>query len=192
MIQDVDRTLRSLLERDALGGSGVGISFEAPSKAWAARQNGPMVSVYLYDVREDPERALPQYQEVRGEVDGRAVVVDRRMPPRMYALSYLVSAWTKRPEDEHRLLGTLLTCLLRHPLLPIVGAEPPSSLRMTVADLGRKERSSAELWNAFGGELRPSLDVVVTAAVDPDRHRPVGPLVTEKPVVRVRDRIRRS
>lgn len=192
MIDAVDASLRALIERDALGGSGVEVSFDAPSKAWAARRNSPTVDVYLYDIREDVERRPGQYEEIRRTVDGRDVVVDRRMPPRMFALSYLVSAWTQRAEDEHRLLSALLSCLLRNPVLPVVsaGTAPDSALplRMTVALPGSKDRSASDLWGALGGELKPSLDLIVTVPVDPEARQEVGPLVTEEPVVRIRDR----
>ena len=32
--------------------------------------------------------------------------------------SYLVTAWTQRPEDEHRLLSALLVCFVRNAMLP--------------------------------------------------------------------------
>lgn len=192
MIEEVDRALKTLIENDALRGSGVGVSFEAPSKSWAARRNGPVVNVYLYDVREDVGRRMAQYEEVRRNVDGRAVVVDRRMPPRHYALSYLASAWAQRPEDEHRVLGAVLSCLLRTPALPAPGGEESPPFRMTVGEAAAKTRSGADVWAAFGGDVKPSLEVVVTAPVDPDRHLPVGPLVTEQPVVKMRRRTRGS
>ena len=46
-----------------------------------------------------------------GMVSGRA------QPPRRFRLAYLVTAWTQRPEDEHRLLSSLLVCMLRNPML---------------------------------------------------------------------------
>ncbi|MDQ3992241.1 MAG: DUF4255 domain-containing protein [Actinomycetota bacterium] len=184
MIHDVDEALRALLERDALAGSGVEVSLEAPSKAWAARQTAPVVDVYLLQIREDVERRAVQYEEVRGDRG----VVDRRMPPRMFSLTYLVTAWTQRPEDEHRLLGALLGALLRHPALPrdLLGgalAEHPAPLRMVVG-LPGDDRTSSDVWNALGGDPKPSLEVVVTAPVDPNRRQEVGPLVTEGPVLR--------
>ena len=45
-------------------------------------------------------------------------VTARHLPPRFFKLSYLVTAWTQRPEDEHRLLSSLLACFLRHEALP--------------------------------------------------------------------------
>lgn len=201
MIHDVDDTLRTLIERDALAGSSVELSFEAPSKAWAARQNGVTVNVYLYDIHEDLERRAVQYEDVRRNVDGRDVIVDRRRPPRAFSLSYLVTAWTQRPEDEHRLLSALLGCLLRNAVLPeelLQGAlaapfptgTRPAPVRMTVAQPAPRDRSPSDVWGALGGELKPSLDVVITALFDPHAQLEVGPLVTEQPVIRVRDRTR--
>lgn len=197
MIHDVDDALRALLERDALAGSGAGVSFDAPSKEWAARQSSPTVNVYLYDIREDVERRGAQYEDIRRNTEGRSTIVDRRMPPRLFGLAYLVSAWTQRPEDEHRLLSAVLSCLLRHPVVPpdLLGGslapaeapgEKPLPVKMTVA-LPAKDRKTSDVWGTLGGELRPALDVVVTAPVDPQLRQPVGPLVTEPPVVHVRD-----
>lgn len=185
MIHDVDEALRALMERDALDGSGVEVSFDAPTKTWAAARTAPVVNVYLFDIREDTDRRGIQYEEVRGEVGGRPTVLERRMPPRMFALSYLVTAWTQRPEDEHRLLSALLGAFLRHPVVPAELTEAVSApLRMTVGLSASKERAVSEVWNALGGELKPSLEVVVTTPVDPQRRQEVGPLVTGR-VVRV-------
>src|SRR6476469_3835913 len=102
MIQDVDEALRTLIGREALNGSGVEIAFDAPTKDWVSRRNAPMVDMYLYDIREDTSRR----------------VTGHRLPPRRYRLSYLVTAWTNRPEDEHRLLSSMLACFVSHEYMP--------------------------------------------------------------------------
>ena len=38
--------------------------------------------------------------------------MQRVIAPRWFKLSYLVTAWTQRPEDEHRLLSALLGALI--------------------------------------------------------------------------------
>ena len=106
MIHDVDQLLEKLVKRDALNGSHVELVFDAPTKDWVARRNGPTVDLYLYDIREDLQRRVPAWEDVRG-VDGK--VAARQPPPRRFKLSYLVTAWTQRPEDEHRLLSALLS-----------------------------------------------------------------------------------
>jgi Pvc16 N-terminal domain len=187
VIHDVDESLRRLVVRDAVAGSGAELSFEAPTKEWAARRNAPTVNVYLYDVREDVERRDVKYEDVRDE-DGR--VVSRRQPPRRFELSYLVTVWTQRPEDEHRMLSSLLASLLSHDRLPkdvLAGllAEEPHPILVRVAMPAAKDHSLADIWSALGGELKPSLSLVVTVPFDSGRVRAAGPPVLEPLGVRV-------
>jgi hypothetical protein len=183
MIHDVDDSLRALLARDALNGSGVEVAFDAPTKDWVARRNAPVVNLYLYDIREDLSRRDTAWVDVRGE-DGR--IKERRLPPRRFRLSYLATAWTSRPEDEHRLLSSLLAGFLRHEYFPpellkgvLEGEEVP--VLLTVALPPADERKIADTWSALGGELKPSLDVVVTAPLSIARSIEAGPPVLETP-----------
>ena len=185
MIHDVDESLRALVARDALNGSGAGVevAFDAPTKDWVARRNAPVVNLYLYDIREDLSRRDTAWIDVRND-DGR--VTERRLPPRRYRLSYLVTAWTSRPEDEHRLLSSLLSGFVRHEFFPpellkgsLEGEETP--ILITVGLPPADERKIADTWSALGGELKPSLDVVVTAPMNIARSIEAGPPVLEAP-----------
>lgn len=187
MIHEVDEVLKRLLGGGALAGSGIEVSFEAPTRDWAARRNAPAVNAYLYDIREDVSRRQRGQVSVRDERD---IVVRRRQPPRWFRLSYLVTAWTKQPQDEHRLLSAVLATMLPHELL--AADELPGALGalglsvpLTVAGLHTESRSLAEIWSALGGELKPSLDLVVTAPFPAFPEYDVGPPVTEG-AVRVR------
>ncbi|CAL9274709.1 MULTISPECIES: DUF4255 domain-containing protein [Streptomyces] len=189
MIHEVDEVLKRLLGGGALAGSGIDVSFEAPTRDWAARRNAPSVNAYLYDIREDVARRQRGQMAVRDQDD---IVVRRRQPPRWFRLSYLVTAWTKTPQDEHRLLSAVLATLLPRELLP--PAELPGSLGelglsvpLTVAGIQTESRSLAEIWSALGGELKPSLDLVVTAPFPAFPEYDAGPPVTEGATVRVRD-----
>ena len=72
MIHDVDQLLEKLVRRDALNGSAVDLVFDAPTKDWVARRSGPAVDLYLYDIREDLQRRVPAWEDVRGRGgDGR-------------------------------------------------------------------------------------------------------------------------
>ncbi|MEU9785051.1 DUF4255 domain-containing protein [Streptomyces phaeochromogenes] len=187
MIHEVDEVLKRLLGGGALAGSGIEIAFEAPTRDWAARRNAPAVNAYLYDIREDVSRRQRGQVSVRDERD---VIVRRRQPPRWFRLSYLVTAWTKQPQDEHRLLSAVLTTMLPRELL--APSELPGALGalglsvpLTVAGLHTESRSLAEIWSALGGELKPSLDLVVTAPFPAFPEYDVGPPVIEG-AVRVR------
>jgi hypothetical protein len=181
MIEEVDQALRELLRREALNGADVEVALDAPTKEWAARRNAPTLDVYLYDIREDLRR---RERGLVNEYDAGGHVAARHLPPRHFKLSYLVTAWTQRPEDEHRLLAAVLRCLLRHDKLPdnlLAGslAEIGLPVALTVALPPPEDRSFADVWSALGGELKPSLDVQVTAPVDTGRRTPAAPLVLE-------------
>jgi Pvc16 N-terminal domain len=187
MIEDVDETLREVVTSEALNGSDAELAFDAPTKEWAARRNRPTVDLYLYDIREDLARRDVAYERVLGRDDR---VVDRRPPPRRFELSYLVTAWTKRPEDEHRLLSLVLSCFLRYEVLPekaLKGtlADQPVPVLVRIALPPSDERSISDLWTALGGDLKPSLDLVVVAPFDTSRAMKPGPPVLEEPRVRV-------
>lgn len=187
MIHDVDETLREFVRRDALPGSEIDIAFDAPTKDWSTRRNTPTVDIYLYDIREDVRRREHGAVLERDD-DGRAVA--RTRPPRWFKLSYLVTAWTQRPEDEHRVLSTLLQCLLRRDTLPdellsgsLEGIGIP--ITYTCALPPPQDRALSDVWSALGGELKPSLDLVVSAPFVLSRD--VAPPVLHPLVANVRD-----
>ncbi|MFI5524489.1 DUF4255 domain-containing protein [Streptomyces platensis] len=181
MMHEVDEAIRRVLRGGVLPDGTGDVAFEAPTRDWAARRNAPTLNAYLYDIREDVAR---RERGTIAERDAGGVVVRRRQPPRWFRLSYLVTAWTTRPEDEHRLLSAALGCLLSHEILP--AAALPDALRglrvsipLTVAVPPPESRSIADIWSALGGELKPSLDVVVTVPFPVSPSYEVAPPVTE-------------
>ncbi|WP_034608759.1 DUF4255 domain-containing protein [Cellulomonas sp. URHD0024] len=180
MISDVDAALAALLRTEVLLGQSAEVVLEAPTREWAARRGGPVVDVFLYDIREDVERRDGQARAVRDE-NGR--ISGHRPGPRYYKVSYLVTAWTSRPEDEHLLLGQILDNLVRFDRIP-ESCLPPrfvdEQLVITVARPPGPDRSLTDLWGALGGEMKPSLDVVIVAPLQPAREFVAGPPVQER------------
>jgi hypothetical protein len=185
VIHEVDGALRALVEQQVVG-SEVEVVFDAPTRDWSGRRNAPTIDLYLYDIREDlrrRERGLHnEYGDADSELAGR--VVARHLPPRHFKLSYLITAWTQRPEDEHRLLSELLSCFLGYDALPpelITGdlAALGLPVPITVALPPPEDRAFADVWSALGGELRPSLDIVVSVPISTGQRWPAGPPVTE-------------
>ncbi|MEU1225756.1 DUF4255 domain-containing protein [Streptomyces sp. NPDC005828] len=184
MIHEIDEALRRLLAPAVTGE----IAFDAPTRDWAARRNSPTLNAYLYDIREDVAR---RERGAVAERDADGIVTRRRQPPRWFRLSYLVTAWTSRPEDEHRLLSGALALLLPHEVL--AGDAVPESVRriatslpLSVAVPPAESRSLADIWSALGGELKPSLDVVVTTPFPVTPVYEAAPPVTEGAEVVVR------
>lgn len=181
VIPEVDDALATLLRRDALRGSDVDVVFDAPTKDWAARRNAPTIDLYLYDIREDLKR---RQRGLLNEYDERGEICARRLPPRHIRLSYLVTAWTQRPQDEHRLLSSLLAALLANEtlprdVLPAALAQIGLPVPIGVALPPVEDRSFADVWSALGGELRPSLDVAVSVPLHAARPIEVGPIARE-------------
>jgi Pvc16 N-terminal domain len=189
MLHEVDAALQALVRRHALNGSDVNVALDAPTRDWAARRNAPTVDMYLYDIRESTMTRTSGRIDVRGD-DG--LVTERHQPPRQFKLSYLVTAWTQRPEDEHRLLSACLSCFLRHDCIPqddLSGslAEMGMPVMLTVAVPPPDDRAISDIWSALGGELKPSIDVVVLAPMLLERVEVAAPPVTEEPKIRLQD-----
>ncbi len=181
MIHEVDEALRLMVRSEALAGADVEVVFDAPTKDWAGRRNAPTVNLYLYDIREDLRR---RERGLLNEYDGRGVVTARHLPPRHVKLSYLITAWTQRPEDEHRLLASLLSCFLGYEAIPPELLSGPLGelglpVPLTVALPPPEDRSFADVWTALGGELKPSLDIVASTPVDTGRSYPAAPPARE-------------
>jgi hypothetical protein len=188
VIGEVDSALEALVRRDAVNGGRVDVMFDAPTKDWVARRNAPAIDLYLYDIREDLARRQVQMEPSRDSTTG--FVTARRMPPRRFRLSYLVTAWTQRPEDEHRLLSSLLRVFVRNEFIPsdlVDGslARSPFPVLLSVCLPPPQDRSIADVWSALGGELKPSLELVATAPFDVDWIEPAAAPVREAPTLDV-------
>jgi hypothetical protein len=188
VLHELDNALRALLDREIVGDADVEIEFDAPTKDWATRRNRPTIDVYLYDIRQEVTRSQFGEVSVRGD-DGN--VAHRRPLPKFFRLAYLVTAWTQRPEDEHRLLSALMATFLRHETVPpemLNGslAELGISIPMAVALPTPQDRSLSDVWTALGGELKPSLDLSIIAPLLPERFEEAGPPVLDEPLLDVR------
>jgi hypothetical protein len=138
----------------------------------------PTINVFLWDVRRnlgEQDAGLRPYRAPNGRLM-------RREPFPRIDCRYLVTAWTSEVRDEHSLLGAVLrTCLLT-PLLPVRylpadyrDVEPAPTLKVGMPD----GKDTADFWAAIGGQLKPALDLVVTATVDTSRDFWAGPPVQE-------------
>jgi Pvc16 N-terminal domain/Carboxypeptidase regulatory-like domain len=167
-IADLDEALRRLLRRELerRGFEGVEIAFDAPSKEWSGKLTGPVVDLFLYDLREAVERAEATPTERRG--NGQAIVMP---PPLRLELTYAVTAWTKAVEDEHRLLSQVLAILFSYNRLPedlLAGPQLDGGdrLREAQTSVGRPREEKADFWTSVGGQYKASIDYVVHIAVE--------------------------
>jgi hypothetical protein len=143
----------------------IDISFDAPDKDWSARVSRPTINMYLWDVRRNVSERELGLETVHDE-NGRP---HRRTPLPRVDCRYLVTAWTSDTRDEHSLLGATMAALLLHDEIEAEylqgvyrDVRPVPSIEIAAGD----GRENSDFWSALGGQLKPGLDVTVTATVD--------------------------
>jgi len=168
MIRDLDETIKELLiQKASMDPAKVTISFEAPDRDWAAAQSKPAVNLYLYDMRENHE--LRSYEWKTEKKDDKTAT--KKKSPVRLDLSYFITVWTKHIEDEHRLLGELLVCLMGYPILPeevLQGALKGQDYQVhaTAAQPDGLFKNPSDFWAGMENKLKPSINYVVTMPVD--------------------------
>jgi hypothetical protein len=169
MFHDLDEVLRQLLIREIpIRNSEVDVVFDQPTRDWAARLSRPTLDVFLHDIRENLKLRHSQQWIVEQNPDGTAT--QRRTPVRV-DLHYMITAWANEPDDEHNLLARTLMALFRQPhlpqdLLPESLQDQPRPIPLQVAQVD-EFRNPPDVWNALDNEIRPSVVLTVTLAIDP-------------------------
>lgn len=167
MISDLDETIRQLLIRKGgLDPTEIDIVFEMPDREWSGSISKPTINIYLYDMHENRE-----LRDNRWAVAHHNGMVTRAKRPLRVDISYLVTVWTNDAADQHRLLGHILTVLLRFPELPrdiLHGtlAEMDKAIPTWTAQPDGVLRNSADFWSALDNQLKPSINYVVTLPID--------------------------
>ncbi len=180
MFNDVDETLRQVLLADVpIDRTEVDITFDRPTREWSSRLSKPTLNLFMFDVRERLDFRDDTWTVTRN-ANGQA---QRERPPRRVDLSYLVTAWTNEPADEHRILARVLASMYRqgrvdaaHLQGSLVNSTVPILLRAMPPDHVAKP---TDFWGVMDNELHASLTWVATVPLDV--FAPVmGPLVVTR------------
>lgn len=186
MIGELDSALQLLLSTRTYPGERIQVDLDPPSKDWAARRSGPVLNLFLTDVRENADRRTANFRDVRND-DG--AIISRHPAARVFMFSYALSAWTSRPEDDHELLGAALVALLEHDYIPVefcTGqllrlAQKVGPTRLKIGGNLFSDRLATELWSAIGGEYRPILALTASVYLEAGMGEVAGPPQTEPP-----------
>ena len=168
MISDLDETIKQLLIQEIpLDPTEVDICFDMPGQEWSAGITKPTIDLYLYDIRENRDLRLYDWELERNE---DKTATRRRLPVRI-DLSYLITAWTSAVDDEHRLLWYVLATLFRYPLIPpeifqgeLVGQD--LLINTMVAQPDGPLRNPADFWASLDNRLKASVSYIVTVPLD--------------------------
>ncbi len=173
MIADVDEVLRKMLTREMeIKRNEVEIQFDQPKREWSSRLSKPTLNLFLFDIRENLRLRMAEQYTTTTRPDGNTEV--RRNPVRI-DLRYLMTAWAKDPEDEHLLLSSALSGILRNPFLPadllterLVNQPVPVPVDIAnfQPEVGPVDKFS-EIWGVLDNEMRPGILLTVTLSVDP-------------------------
>ena len=169
MIKALDEVLRQFLIQELPIKNGeVEISFDQPKREWSARLNRPTINLFLHDVRENTKLRQFDWQRQQNG-DGKKATL-QRTPVRL-DLHYLITVWATEAEDEHRLLTRTLMALFRYDnvpqtLLPPIFENQPVAIPIKVAQYDEM-RNPSDLWSALDNELRPSVNCMLTLAINP-------------------------
>ncbi len=192
MIGDVVRALAAMLSAEQIGGVSPAVAFEAPKKDWAAARTAPTLNLFLADIREDLSRRTTTLLEERNP---EGVVEYYHQPFRFYDLTFTLTAWTNRPEDDYALLALALSCLNRYDYIPKdvcstalqAFLDEGHVLNMRVGGKIFSDRFATELFSAMGTDYHAILSIVVTLPVKAGIATPAGPPQTQPPRIGVTD-----
>jgi len=185
MINDLDKTLETLLKQELKHLENLVISFETPAAEF--NPGKPALDLFLYDIRENRDLRSNEWQ-----VERSAGMVTKLAPPVRVDCSYMITAWAGSDDkailEEHKLLGQVMKALLRYPNLPAEllqgelaqgGSEAQDLPLPTTALLPGRLQSLAEFWQAIGNKPKAALNYTVTICVQPQTPIQLGPPVTE-------------
>lgn len=179
MLHDLDQTLENLIYTEGkLNKKEIDISFEQPTSEWSARLSRPTLNFWCFDLRENVKLRTMDRQYTRNGTTAKTT-----FPPRRMDLSYLVTAWARKVEDEHQLLWRALAVLKR--FTNLVPAECEGILRyqtrdipLTVADMTDNPINLVDLWSVMDNQMRLGFITVATVELDTEIGFE-GPLVLE-------------
>lgn len=170
MLSELDESIRQMLINEGgFSSAEVDVSFDIPTREWSGGISRPTLNCYLFDIH---ERRVLRDEGLRLQGRGTREALQTR-PPLFFDLTYLITAWTREVEDEHRLLWHMLQTLARFPSLPrkhLQGAlvEYAWPINTSIAQPEGVLKSPGEFWSALENQLKPSLSFVVTLGLDRD------------------------
>lgn len=185
MLHDLDKTLENILvEQGRLNRSEIDISFEQPNSEWSSQLNQPTINCWCFDMRENVKL---RHKDVRYQLEnsnarksrlnvngnaGRSATLS--LPPMRLDLTYLVTAWARKIEDEHRLLWRALAVFARSALLdPADGVgsikDQPYDIPLQVALKSENMGNFSDLWSVLDNQMRLGFTLQLTIALDLQR-----------------------
>lgn len=180
MLNDLDTTLEKIIYlAGKISRNEVDIAFEQPNREWSARINRPTINLWAFDIRENTK-----LRNTTRNVSPHERSATINLPTRRIDVSYWVTAWARKIEDEHQLLWRGLYALKKtHHISP---RDAEGDLRyseieipLRVAEFGEQPVNTSDLWGVLDNSMRLGFVTVVTLELNLDAALET-PLVLEK------------
>jgi hypothetical protein len=167
MIHDLDKTLEKILyAKGNLNRNDVDIVFDTPDREWASRLGRPTINCWAFDMRENMKLRSMQHQVV---LNGDTASV--MFPAIRIDMSYLITAWARKMEDEHQLIWRALAALRQTPVIPIGETEgmlryAHKDIPLLVATPSDHPVNLADLWGVLDNVMHLGFTLVATLELD--------------------------
>lgn len=183
MLNSILQTLADILARGTSLTSTEQINFSHPA-ALKDQSTGPLLNLYLYDLRASKRQHSGRQTERRPVSEGKQKS-DVSWAPDWFDVSMILMAQDRTVLREHHLLTEALTVLLRHRSLREEFLAPAlrgyGNLCMSVSTDTPIDVSN--LWSALSVSIQPAIFLTVTI---PLQHgKTTTPVVAQSPVVRL-------
>lgn len=170
MLNDLDKTFEKMLyEYGNLNRKEIDVSFELPSRDWSSRLARPTINCWCFNIRENIKLRDPQlnYEQINGN-QGRRYQFPRRMD-----FTYLITAWTRKAEDEHQLIWRSLGAMKRFTTIDLQMSEgdlryQARPIPLLVATEGDNPINLADLWSVLDNDMRLGFTVRATLELELD------------------------
>lgn len=168
MLHDFDKTLEKLILAEGnLNKDEIEISFDPPTSEWSARLSRPTINCWCFDLRENLRLRMPDRNVTRNGDLARISTPVKRMD-----VTYLITAWARKIEDEHQLLWRALGALKRYNALEPQQCEgglryQEFSIPLLVGDVSTLQTNLVDLWSVLDNHMHLGFVLITTLEIDP-------------------------
>jgi len=169
MIPDLDKTIEKILyDNGGFSRNDIDVSFDTPDREWSSRLSRPSISCWAFDLRENMKLRSLERQVSRNGTNTTTLYPSYRMD-----VTYLITAWARKMEDEHRLLWRALAALKRSPVLKPRDCEgelryQQHDVLVLTATPSDHPTNMVDLWGVVDNVMHMGFTVCVTLELERD------------------------
>lgn len=169
MIPDLDKTIEKILyDNGGFSRNDIDVSFDTPDREWSSRLSRPSISCWAFDLRENMKLRSLERQVSRNGTNTTTLYPSYRMD-----VTYLVTAWARKMEDEHRLLWRALAALKRSPVLKPRDCEgelryQQHDVLVLTATPSDHPTNMVDLWGVVDNVMHMGFTICVTLELERD------------------------